>query len=135
MKIREIMTREVKTVGPQEDARSVYQKLTGLGVHHVPVVDAGKVVGILSTTDYRGLVHGAGKGGKITTDMVFGGLSVGALMTKDPLTLPPDATVTSAASVMLKHGIHAVPVVEDGALQGILTSNDILSAVSKGTLA
>ena len=135
MKICEIMTRDVKTAAPQEDARAAYQRFTSMGIHHVPVVEAGEVVGILSTTDYQGIVHGAGKGGKISADMVFGGLSVGSLMTRKPLTLSPEAPVAAAASLMLERSIHAVPVVTGGKLEGIVTSNDILAAVSSGKIA
>jgi acetoin utilization protein AcuB len=134
MKVNELMSRDVKTAGPDEDARTVYKKFTELGIHHVPVVEGRKMVGIISTSDYRGVIHGESKGAKITADMVFGGLSVRALMTRNPLTVPPEATVQIAAQLMQQNQIHALPVIAGGELLGIITSSDILGAVSKGKL-
>jgi len=135
MKVRDIMKRNVETVAPEEDARSVFPKFAELGIHHLPVIEDGKTVGILTTADYQGAVHDVEKGTPITADMVFGGISVRTLMTRNPLTLPPDAPIESAASMMLQHEIHALPVVSpDGALEGIITATDILAGVASGKL-
>lgn len=134
MKILDIMSKSVKTVGPEESARSVYEKFTELGIHHIPVVDKGKLVGILSTNDYRGVTHGASKNREITPDMIFGGLTVRNLMTENPVTLPSTREVWEAAKAMLDKEISSLPVVDDGNLTGILTANDILRAVAKGRL-
>jgi len=134
MKIQDIMTHSVDTVGPEEDARSVYRKFGERGVHHMPVIENGRTIGILSTSDYQGVVHHAEKGGTISADMVFGGLSVRSLMTENPFTLPPDAPIERAASLMLDQHVHAVPVVEHGILRGIITARDILAGVARGSL-
>ncbi len=135
MKIQEIMTGSVKTVGPDESARDVYQKFNDMGIHHIPVVgEGGRLLGILSTNDYRGLTHSAFKGDRITPDMIFGGLSVRNLMTADPVTLPSSAGVSEAAEAMLEREIHSLPVVDGGKLVGIVTANDVLRAVSAGKL-
>ncbi len=135
MKIQEIMTEPVKTVGPDESARAVHQKFNDMGIHHIPVVGkGGRLLGILSTNDYRGLTHSAFKGDRITPDMIFGGLSVRNLMTADPVTLPSSAGVSEAAEAMLEREIHSLPVVDGGKLVGIVTANDVLRAVSAGKL-
>ena len=135
MKIQEIMSRNVKTAGPDDDARSVSKKFEDLKIHHIPVVERGKVVGILSMNDYRGVMRVGEKGATVTPDMVFGGLTVRSLMTENPITVTPEDTVENAATLILQHDIHSLPVVEKGALVGIVTENDILRAVAKGQLS
>ncbi len=134
MKVRDIMSRKAETVSPDEDARAAFRKLESRKIDHLTVVEKGKPVGILSTTDYHSAVHHAEKGHKITAEMVFGGLSVRSLMTPDPVTTSPDASLRSVASLMLERRIHAVPVVENGALTGIVSTQDILASLAGGTL-
>ena len=93
------------------------------------------MVGILSMNDYRGVMRVGEKGATVTPDMVFGGLTVRSLMTENPITVTPEDTVENAATLILRHDIHSLPVVEKGALVGIVTENDILRAVAKGQLS
>lgn len=78
--------------------------------------------------------------GIVTTSQIFrkvfaAGLQpadvrVGDIMTPAPLiTIGPNASVKEAAELMIKHGIRRLPVVEDGALVGIITSKDLLRCV------
>ncbi len=134
MKVRDIMRRKAETVSPDEDARVAFRKFESRHVDHLTVVEKGKPVGILSPSDYNGVVHHAEKGHKITAEMIFGGLSVRSLMTPDPVTTSPDAPLESVASLMLRHRVQAVPVVEDGALTGIVSTQEILASVAGGKL-
>ncbi len=53
---------------------------------------------------------------------------VGRRMTKDPKTVPPDATLSAAADLMRRHGINHLPVVEGGKLVGIVSDTDLRNA-------
>ena len=48
------------------------------------------------------------------------------IMTRDPVTVGPDATVTDAAKLMVQHGIGALPVVDGGVLLGLVTEGDLI---------
>ena len=125
MLVRDVMTEDVRTVGPDEDARVAYQKFIELGAHHVPVVEDGVAIGIISSSDFRGMIHH--HGASTSADVVFGGRQVRSVMTPNPVSLPPDASIETAASTMLDKEFHALLVVEDDKLLGIITSHDLLS--------
>jgi len=89
------------------------------GFRRVPVVDDGKLVGIVSDRDVR-----AHSGYLVQT-------KVTAAMTSDPKTVTPHMSVEDAARLMIEHKIGGLPVVEDGKLVGILTTTDVLKAFLK----
>src|SRR5512139_535555 len=70
----------------------------------VPVVEAGKVVGIFSERD---LVYGIARSGSGLLDR-----SVGEVMTKPPVTVPPDTPILSALALMTQRRIRHLPIVE-----------------------
>lgn len=82
---------------------------------------AADVVGILTATDVVGIVADGTDAGDET---------VAAYMTADPVTIAPDTSLRSAADRMLEHGVHHVPVLEDGALVGVITTTDLTAFLS-----
>jgi CBS domain-containing protein len=52
--------------------------------------------------------------------------SIGELMTPQPITIRPDEDLNHAVNLFSKHHIHSLPVVENGNLEGILTSHDLI---------
>jgi CBS domain-containing protein len=112
-----VMTRGVVTVTPEsalEDARAL---LTGNRFSALPVVDRGyRLVGIVSTLDVlRAEVEGRA------------GARVGAVMTRDPMTMGPDSPVTILSHRLRHYGERRVmPIVERGILVGVVTRGDLL---------
>lgn len=112
-----IMTRDLVTAGPDDTlsvARDIFMRDR---VHHLPIVDGNKLVGILTTYD---LFKFHGRNGSYDT------VKIGDIMTTHIATLEPDDKVGSAAELFLENLFHAVPIVKDGDLQGIVTSFDVL---------
>ena len=112
-----IMTRNVITAGPNDKlsvARDIFMRDR---VHHLPIVDGRKLVGILTTYD---LFKFQGHNGNYDT------AKIRDIMTTHLATLEPDDKVGSAAELFLENLFHAVPVVKDGDLLGIVTSFDVL---------
>ena len=112
-----IMTRNVVTAGPDDKlsvAREIFMRNR---VHHLPIVDGRKLVGILTTYD---MFKWNGKNGDIDSVLVRD------VMTTHLATLEPDDKVGSAAELFLENLFHAVPIVKDGDLHGIVTSFDVL---------
>lgn len=58
---------------------------------------------------------------------------VGEIMTRQVVALPPDADLTEAARLMLEADVHRILVIEDGALEGILTTTDLVRIVAEGS--
>lgn len=115
MLVRGRMSRDVITVPPSATVADALDTLNANAIRHLPVVDGGRVVGILSDRDLR----------LALTDRPDDA-SVSDVMSKDPLTVPPDAPVEDAAHLLVEHSVGCLPVVDDGELVGILTASDLL---------
>lgn len=127
--IREIMTTDLLTVTPDlstEKIREIFQKND---FHHIPVVDKGeRLVGIISKEDLFKLsyVLSLQTTGKTYSEKEYQTLSAKDIMTQYPITLDPDDGVGLAADIFLANKFHALPIVEDGQLLGIITTHDLL---------
>lgn len=146
--VRDAMTTDVLTLAPDDTVEVAMRALVDRGVDAAPVVDADRrVVGLLSTGDLivaEGQVHvptvisilGAsfelpGERRKFEEDLrrAVGGL-VSDVMTREPQTIGPDATLEEAATLLHAHDLSRLPVVDDaGVLVGILARGDIIRAM------
>jgi CBS domain-containing protein len=113
-----VMVREVITVSPNDSLQKVKELLINNRIHHVPVVqDDGKLVGIVTTYDLF----------KLNVDHKdYPTTKVANVMTKILAVVEPTDKVGTAAEVFMEHLFHALPVVENGKLVGIVTSFDVL---------
>lgn len=119
--VKDNMTRDPFTVRPGEDVRVAFSRLTDLVVRQAPVVEGGKLLGIVTDRDLRLAVAE-------TVDSP--GLTVAAVMTPEPVTVSPDTTLKDAARVISRNKFNALPVVgPGGALEGMLTTTDILNGL------
>jgi acetoin utilization protein AcuB len=101
-------------------------------VRRLPVMDKERLVGIITMEDLRRAEPPTGMGLDLVkiTD-VLSKMTVRQVMTKDPMTIAPDASLMDAAQTMLEHRISALPVIEDEQLVGIITESDIFRAFVK----
>ncbi len=116
-----IMTTEPETVGPGDLAVAAKTILGSGKLHHLPVVDDGKLVGIVSSSDLLKIY---------LLDDGHSSLSnatVSRIMTSDPVVLDSRANLRDAATILAEGGFHALPVVgPDRTLIGIVTSSDLI---------
>ena len=121
--VKDHMTLKPFTVPPGEDVRVAFSRITDLFVRQAPVVEGGKVIGIVTDRDLRLAVAQTVDGS---------GLNVASVMTPDPVTVSPDTPLKDAARVISMNNFNALPVVgPDGALLGLLTTTDILNGLVK----
>ncbi len=114
-----IMTRDVITADQDDSlsvARSIFLKNK---VHHLPIVRGSRLVGILTTYDLFKL-NGSHKAKN------FEDMTIKDVMTTHIATLEPEDKIGSAAELFLENLFHAVPIVKNGDLQGIVTSFDVI---------
>ncbi len=112
-----IMTTKVITAGPDDKlsvARDVFMKNR---VHHLPIVRGTRLVGILTTYDMFKLIDSGHD---------YHNVLIKDVMTQKVATLEPKDKVGSAAELFLENLFHAVPIVENGELKGIVTSFDVI---------
>jgi len=123
MFVRDCMTRNPVTVRPESDPLAAVSLLKSGGFRRLPVIDeAGELVGIVTRHDLEVFLSKAGSPGVIKRQH-----RVDQVMGCDVVVVSPDCPLEEAASLMVKHKIGSLPVVEDGQLVGIITETDIFS--------
>lgn len=135
MRVSEWMSPDPVSVAPQDTVRHARQLLHRYGVRHLPVVDRGQVVGVISDRDVRIDESSLEDDPAEQLDRSLGtGRQVVEVMSSPPHTIRAEATMQDAARLMLSRRISALPVVDDaGELVGIVTTTDCLLASMRPT--
>lgn len=123
--IREVMTSRLVTVGPTASIHQINEIFDQNEFHHLPVVEGtDKLLGIISKQDFYKVasILSLQSGTKDNYEQ----LCAQDLMTEHPLTLEPEDTIGLAADIFLANQFHAIPVVEDERLVGLVTTHDLL---------
>ena len=121
MKAAEAMTRNVICIHPQDSLEEAYALMTEWTIRHLPVIDEGVVVGILSDRDVLRVMQVDG-----TTERIPA-MEVGAAMSKRPHHCAPGSSISYVAGLMLDNKIDALPVLDpEGGLVGLVTSSDLI---------
>jgi CBS domain-containing protein len=117
MKVRDIMTSDVASLAPSNTITEVAQQMRLLNVGSLPLVQSERLVGVITDRD-------------IVLRFVADGLDpqqerADLHMSRDPVTIAPDATTDQASQVMARAQIRRLPVVENGRLVGYLALGDL----------
>ncbi len=110
------MTKNPATASPRESLADAEAKMNAGNFRHLPIVENGKLLGILSDHDIR--QHQ----GHLRDTRVTGA------MTDNPIVVTPETTMEEAAEIMLERKISGLPVVQNEKLVGIITTTDLLAA-------
>jgi len=116
MQIVNLMTPNPVTVGPHDTLADAKRAMDAGRFRRVPVVENGRIVGILTERDIRSHTG------------YLDSTRVDAVMRSPVVTISPYNTVEEAASMMLKLKIGGMPVVSSGELVGVVTTSDLLKA-------
>jgi len=148
IRAKDIMTKEPITVTPDMEIMRAAKILLERGINGVPVVDAGKLVGILCRSD---LIAQQKKipvpslftllDGLITLESgkhfekalhKIAATTVADSMTRNPMTVHPETNIEEIAAIMVDRNFHTIPVVEKGKLVGIIGKEDVLRTLMPG---
>ena len=131
MKVRDLMTENVKTVRANDSLATVYDKLDAEHIRHLPVVDEDRrLVGILSSRDLiRASVSGATELPMSAQRQVLETMKVDEIMNTAPETTEPGADIRDAGELLLEFKLGCLPVVEGDQLVGIITEADFVRHV------
>ena len=124
MRLNELMTREVETIGPDESAEAAYNRMRLHGIHHLVVQEDGRIVGILSDRDI---------GGPRRTSELTGKL-VRNVMSSTVVFARPEMTLREAANLMRGRVVGCLPIVSGRKLVGIVTVTDLLELIGRGSV-
>jgi CBS domain-containing protein len=129
-RVSEVMQSEVATL-TLHDRLDLADDVMRLGrVRHLPVVDGGKLVGIVSNRDLLAASLSRVLDFSAEDRRTFmRSIEVAEVMTRDPIAVERDATLREAAELMLRHQIGSLPVVQsDRTLIGLVTETDLVRA-------
>lgn len=129
--VRDWMSREVITVTPDTTVLEAGQILIEKAIRRLPVIEDGKLVGIVTYGDVRGARASSATGLDIwELSFLLSRLTIREIMTPNPVTVSPDDTIGRAAELLLKYMIGGLPVLDhQGKLAGIITESDIFRLV------
>jgi CBS domain-containing protein len=146
MQVRDVMTTDIKSVGPGSPIDDAIAIMTGLRVSGVPVVDEqGVVVGILTEGDLlrRFEIDTGGRRQPLILDLLIGqgqeaanyvrthSRRVSDLMTEPVFTVTESDPLSAVVRLMERRRIRRVPVLRDGRLVGIVSRFDLIAAVGR----
>lgn len=127
MLIRDIMTSPPVAISPDVTLAEAYRILQEKDIRHLPVVDRGRLVGVITDRDLR-LATSCLAPSPFSPDS-----RVAEAMCREPVTADASDPVEDAAARMRERKIGCLPIVEDGRLIGIITGIDLLDALLKMT--
>jgi CBS domain-containing protein len=154
MNVRDSMNKNVIICKPDDPVGKLVELFRSKHISGMPVVENGKVVGMVSETDLLKLF----KTTELSEDMILPSpfeiiempvrslirfeefkkalediriKPVQEIMKKKIYSISPDSTLEDASGMMIKHGVNRLPVIENGKLVGILVRSDIIRGLSK----
>jgi len=124
--VRDWMTPHPVSIDSHTTLPEAHRLMKDCGVEHLPVVENGRLVGIVTLGDLRD----ASPAHKDAVNLfelnyLLARLTVEQVMTRDPLTIASESSVQAAARLMLEHQVRCLPVVDGTKLVGIITESDI----------
>jgi acetoin utilization protein AcuB len=118
MFVRDWMSTPALSVPADTPAEMALGFMESRGLHRVPVVERGALVGMATKDDLVRVVGLSDRGHRPKNPII------GDIMTKRPPAITPGATLEEAARKMLHYNLDGLPVAQEGRLLGILTKSD-----------
>lgn len=126
--ISKIMTKDVITLTLDDSLFNAEKLFNKHHIRHIPVVEEDRIIGMLSLTDLlrMSFVDSYNDGQPIDT-AIYNMLTISQIMANNPEKTSPDSTIKDVALLLASKEFHALPVVEDEKLIGIITTTDLLN--------
>ncbi len=128
MLIKDIMQTQVVSATPETRVADLPRVLQRRGIRHVPVMDGGKLAGLISDRDLKQAMASAALSTEgRDRDQLLDRLTAAQIMTRSVVTIGPMFGVEDAARIMVTRKISALPVIEAERVVGIVTETDLLA--------
>lgn len=120
--VSEVMTKDVISIHVDDSLNIVSKTFENHSFHHIPILNHGKLAGILSKEDILRLLSVRTE----YSDKEFKLIKVKDFMSSKVISVRPDDSVGLVADMFMTNDIHAVPVVDGDELVGIVTTHDLI---------
>lgn len=130
--VKTIMSRDLITVSPTDKLTVVKEIFDENNIHHLPVVRFKELVGIISKSDFLHFMRGFSPNDedRFVNFARLRAYNAEDIMTKGIAKLDPEDRINVALEIFLVNRFHAIPVVKDENLVGIVTTYDIIRALA-----
>lgn len=131
--ISTIMSTKIIALNREDDLEQAELLFKRHKIRHIPVVNEGVVIGMLSYTDLLRISF-ADAVDETETEietLVYNMFTIDQVMVKNVVTIASDSTIKEVAEILAKNEFHALPVVDDGRLVGIVTTTDLINYLLK----
>jgi CBS domain-containing protein len=130
-KVADFMSHDVVSVRPDTSVEDAARVMILNDFRRLPIVREGIMIGVVTTSD---IVNYLGSG-EVFEKLVTGdmhealGVPIKVIAREVPINVEPDLDLGEAAELMIAREVNVLPVIVDGALTGIITERDLLSAI------
>lgn len=127
--VSSIMTSTVISLNTKDTLETAEALFKENNIRHIPVVDGNKVIGMLSYSDLLRIsfADAVGEDEQDVDTIVYNMFSIEQVMTKNLITVNASTTIKKVAQILSKREFHALPVVENENLVGIITTTDLIN--------
>jgi len=134
--VAEIMVTNPITVSPNDQLKVIYEIFQTENIHHLPVVEGKKLVGMISKSDLLFFLDGKiyedqSLYSKTIEKIRLNRFTANDIMTKKLATMESSEPIRTAISLFTINKFHALPILENEKLVGIVTTLDLISALDK----
>ncbi len=130
LKVADYMTPNPVTISPSNSLRTAMQMMESGGFRRLPVVEGGKLVGIITDRDIRLAVNSPlVLRDKWYDSYLLDHVDVEACMTPDPVTVSPSTPLVEAARILRERKFSGLPVIDGPRVVGIITVTDMLGCL------
>ena len=132
-KVGQIMSVQLHTISQANSLKEADLLFAKHHVRHLPVLDGNKLTGMLSLTDLQRIsfVNYFSENEKTISSVIYEMLSIEQIMTRNITTVSSSDSIRKVAKILSNENFHALPVVDNDKLVGIVTSTDLLNYLLK----
>lgn len=131
--VSDIMTKNIIALNRDDDLETAEMLFKRNKIRHIPVVQEEVIIGMLSYTDLLRIsfADAVYESDEEVDTLVYNMFSIDQVMVKNVVTVPSTATIKEVAKIFTENEFHALPVVDDGCLVGIITTTDLIHFLMK----
>lgn len=127
--ISEIMTKNVITLNHTDELETAEKLFKSHNIRHIPVVSGDKIIGMLSYTDLLRIsfADAIDEEDDSVDTVVYNMFSIEQVMAKNLVSITSNTIIKEVAEILAKKEFHALPIVDNNKLVGIVTTTDLIN--------
>ncbi|WP_179333428.1 CBS domain-containing protein [Winogradskyella costae] len=131
--ISTIMSSKIITLQKDDELETAELLFKKHKIRHIPVVENEAIIGMLSYTDLLRIsfADAVDETEMEIESLVYNMFTIEQVMAKNVITVPSDTSIKHVALILAQKEFHALPIVDDGRLVGIVTTTDLINYLLK----